>query len=264
MKKLALVLGGGAAKGYAHIGIIKVLEKNGIKPDLIVGTSMGALVGGLYAIGKEPAELELLAQKFNSLGTFSLISTLFKDNILNVSKAKKMIQSQVHELTHDDCKIPFVSIATELNTGKERRFTKGLLKDSIMASVSIPGVFPRLKIGKNYYCDGGLLNNLPENVAKEIMPEAIILSIDVIGDYASQVEKLKFKTIETFLNASTLMTTNVIKNRQQDADLRISISMPHISQMDFTKETAIKTIKKGENFARRYMPEIKKLLQMEK
>ena len=264
MKKLALVLGGGAAKGYAHVGVIKVLEKNGIVPDLIVGTSMGALVGGFYASGKTVNQLEELTQKFNSLGTFSLISTLFKDNILNVDKAKRMIHAQVKELTHEDCKIPFVSIATELNTGKEKRFTKGYLKDSIIASVSIPGVFPRVKIGNNYYCDGGLLNNLPENVAREIMPDAIIISIDVIGDYASQVEKLKLKTIETFLNASTLMTTNVIKNRIQDADLRITISMPHISQMDFSKETAIKTMKKGENFARRYMPEIKKLLQMEK
>ena len=264
MKKLALVLGGGAARGYAHVGVLKVLEKNGITPDLIVGTSMGALVGGLYSIGKTADELEKLAQKFNSIGTFSLISTLFKDNILNVSKAKKMIHDQVKELTHEDCKIPFVSIATELNTGKEKRFTKGLLKETIMASISIPGVFPRQKIGENFYCDGGLLNNLPENVAKELMPDAIVLSIDVIGDYASQVEKLKFKTIETFLNASTLMTTNVIKNRPQDADLRITISMPHVSQMDFTKPTALKTIKKGENFARKYLPQIKQLLQMEK
>ena len=264
MKKLALVLGGGAAKGYAHIGVLKVLEKNGIIPDLIVGTSMGALVGGLFACGKSYQELEKLTQKFNSIGSFSLFSTVFKDNILNISKVKKMLHQQVQDITHEECDIPFVSVATELNTGKEKRFSKGSLLDSILASISIPGVFPRLKIKDNMYCDGGLLNNLPENVAKEIMPEAVIVSVDVIGDYASQVEKLKFKTIETFLNASTLMTSNVIKNRPQDADLRITISMPHISQMDFRKETALKAIKKGENFARRYIKQIKELLQMEK
>ena len=82
MKKLALVLGGGASKGYAHIGVIKVLEKNGLKPDLIVGTSMGALVGALYAIGKDVPYMERLVSNFNSIGNFSLLSTLFKGNVL--------------------------------------------------------------------------------------------------------------------------------------------------------------------------------------
>ena len=92
MKKLALVLGGGSAKGYAHIGVIKQLEKQGLKPDLIVGTSMGALVGGMYAAGKKIEEIEQMALKFTSMGSFSLISTLFKDNILNIDKIKKILK----------------------------------------------------------------------------------------------------------------------------------------------------------------------------
>ena len=90
MKKLALVLGGGSAKGYAHIGVIKVLERHGIKPDLIVGTSMGALVGAMYALGRDVPYMENLVSTFNSIGSFSLISTIFKGNVLNINKVKKI------------------------------------------------------------------------------------------------------------------------------------------------------------------------------
>ena len=102
MKKLALVLGGGAAKGYAHIGVIKVLEKHGIKPDLIVGTSMGALVGGMYAVGKDTSYMEKLVSKFNSLGNFSLISTLFKGNILNIKKVTKILDDEFDSIKQEE------------------------------------------------------------------------------------------------------------------------------------------------------------------
>ncbi|MBE5741410.1 MAG: hypothetical protein E7351_02660 [Clostridiales bacterium] len=260
MKKLALVLGGGAAKGYAHVGVLKTLEKNGIKPDLIVGTSMGALVGGMYAAGKTPDEMINLAKKFNSLGSFSLFSTLFKGNILNIDKVKKILIQHLGDMKHDEAQLPFVSVVTELNTGKECHFDKGLIRDSIMASISIPGLFPSLKIGENQYCDGGMVNNLPEDVAKELMPDAVIVSIDVIGDYAKQVEKLKMKTVETLINAATLMTSNVIKNKPIRADLRITIPTSQISQLDFTSETAQKSIKKGEMYTKKFVQAIKQLL----
>ena len=94
MKKFALVLGGGAAKGYAHIGVIKTLEKHGIKPDLIVGTSMGALVGAMYATGKSVEYMEQLVSQFNNIGNFSLVSTLFKGNVLNISKSNSPVSRE--------------------------------------------------------------------------------------------------------------------------------------------------------------------------
>ncbi len=263
MKKLALVLGGGAAKGFAHIGVIKVLEKNGIHPDLIVGTSMGALIGSMYASGKDVADMEKMALKFNSIGSFSLISAIFKDNIINTSKIKKMLDRELGGKLVEELPIKFVSVATEINTGKEVHFKEGDLVQAVMSSISMPCVFPRVKIGENYYCDGGILNNLAEDVAREIMPDAVVVSVDVIGDYATQVEKCKIKTIETLINACTLVTTNVIKNRPQFADLRMVISQPHIPQMDFRSENAKKSINKGAMVARKYVKEIKSLLNGE-
>ncbi|MBQ9795754.1 MAG: patatin-like phospholipase family protein [Clostridia bacterium] len=260
MKKLALVLGGGAAKGYAHIGVIKVLEKHGIKPDLIVGTSMGALVGAMYATGKDVQYMEKLVAKFNGIGNFSLISTLFKGNVLNINKVKKIFNQEFSNALQETTQIKFVCVATDMKTGEPKNFTQGLLKDNVMASISIPGIFPSMKIGENVYCDGGLVNNLAEDVAREILPDAVIVSVDVIGEYSKQVEKLKFKTMENLINAITIMTQNVVKNKPILADVRLQLSLPQVSLMNFSSDLAPKTIHKGELLAKKHIEEIKELL----
>lgn len=261
MKKLALVLSGGAAKGYAHIGVIKELIKHNIVPDLIVGTSMGALIGGMYASGKTVEELEKMALKFNKIGNFSLFSTMFRDYMINTNKVKKIMDEEFKDKTYEDCKIKFVSIATDVENAKEVRFSSGLLKQGVMASISIPAMFPRCKIGNRLYADGGMMNNLPEDVAKEIMPDAVVLSVDVIGEYSKQLENLKFKTLESVLNAMTLLTSNIIKNKPQYADLRLTLSLPEVSQLDFSKKTCIQSIKKGQSIAKKHINEIKNLLK---
>ena len=260
MKKLALVLGGGAAKGYAHIGVIKVLQKHGIKPDLIVGTSMGALVGGMYAIGKDVSYMEKLVSRFNSIGNFSLVSTLFKGNVLNVNKVKKILDTEFGTVKHEETPIKFVCIATDMKSGMSKNFQEGSLKENIMASISIPGIFPSVKINDHVYCDGGLVNNLAEDVARELMPDAVLISVDVIGEYSKQVEHLKFKTMENLLNAITIMTQNVVKNKPILADKRLTLSLPSVSMMNFSSELAKKTIRKGEIVANKHIKEIKELL----
>lgn len=260
MKKLALVLGGGAAKGYAHIGVLKVLEKNGIRPDLIVGTSMGALVGGMYAAGKSTEYMEKLVSKFTSIGNFSLVSALFKGNVLNINKVKKILNTEFGETKQEETEIKFVCVATDMKTGCARNFEMGSLKDNILASISIPGIFPSVKMDDAVYCDGGLVNNLAEDVAREIVPDAVLVSVDVIGDYSKQVEHLKFKTMENLLNAITIMTQNVVKNKPKLADVRIVLSLPNVSMMNFSNELAKKTIHKGETAAKKCVKEIKELL----
>lgn len=260
MKKLALVLGGGAAKGYAHIGVLRVLEKHGIKPDLIVGTSMGALVGGMYAIGKDTAYMEKLVSKFNSIGNFSLISTLFKGNILNIKKVKKILDTEFDSIKQEETPIKFVCVATDMQTGMPKNFDKGLLKDNIQASISIPGIFPSMNIDGHVYCDGGLVNNLAEDVAREYLEDSVLISVDVIGEYSKQVEHLRFKTVENLINAITIMTQNVVKNKPTFADVRMVLSLPSVSMLNFSSELAAKTIKKGEQIANRNIKKIKELL----
>ncbi len=261
MKKLALVLGGGSAKGYAHIGVLKLLEKHNLRPDLIVGTSMGALVGGMYSAGYTINELREKALNFNSLGNFSLISTLFKGNLLNVDKVKNFLNSSLGDKTHADCDIKFISVATDLKKGKAKVFKSGKLNQTILASISIPGVFPICEIDDELYCDGGIVNNLAEDVARQIMPEAVIVSIDVIGEYHKQVETNKMKMIETFLNASTLLTQTIVKLKPQLSDIRVTISQPEISQLDFSKDAVEQAIRNGVNSFKNYIQKIKSLLE---
>ncbi len=264
MKKLALVLSGGAAKGYAHLGVLKVLERHHIKPDLIVGTSMGALVGGLYAAGKTIPELEKLVAGFNGIGSFSLISTLFRGNLINPDKIKKLFKKEFGDTLQENTDIKFVAIATNIRTGGETRLTTGLLRENVMASISIPAMFPKVKIGNSYYIDGGLSNNLPEDVARELLPDAVVVSVDVLGEYSKQVEKLRFKTLENVINASTIMTQRIINLKPNNfADLRIVISQPRVSQMDFNKTGAEKSVRKGVIMANKNIDTIKKLLGCE-
>ena len=160
MKKLALVLGGGAAKGYAHIGVLKALEENGIKPDLIVGTSMGALVGGMYAMGKTPDEKEALATSIDSMGKLSLHSIIKDGNLLNIKKTQKILQGNFKDATFEQLKTKFVAVSTNMLTGKQFLFDSGLVYNGVLASISIPGVFQTVEINGNIYCDGGVVNNL--------------------------------------------------------------------------------------------------------
>ena len=261
MKKLALVLGGGAAKGYAHVGVLKVLEENGIVPDLIVGTSMGALIGGVYATGKSIEEMKNLAANFNSIGRFSLKSTLSDGHLLNIKKTKKILTENFKDLTFDQLKTKFVAVAADIKTGKQFLFDSGLVYNGVMASIAIPGVFPSVEINGNVYCDGGMVNNLAEDVAKVLMPDAVIVSVDVIGNYSEQLENLKIKTLSNFINVIAMMMTNQLSSRPQCADVRISITQPETSQFDFNGKTAIKTIARGEEYANKYIDKIKELLK---
>ena len=246
-------MSGGGARGLAHIGVIKMLEENNIPIDYISGTSMGAFVGGMYAIGKDVPYMQKLVSKFNSLGNFSLVSTIFKGNVLNINRVKKILDNEFGGMIHEETPINFVCVATDMLTGCPKNFSEGNLRDNIMASISIPGIFPSIKIGDRNYCDGGLVNNLAEDVAREILPDAILLSVDVIGDYAKQVEHLKFKTMENLLNAITIMTQNVVKNKPILADKRLVLSLPNVSMMNFSNELAKKTIHKGEMSGKKYV-----------
>ena len=236
-------------------------EDNKIKPSLIIGTSMGALVGGMYAAGKTPQEMTNMASNFNSIGNFSLTAALFRGNLLNITKTEKILKENLGTKTFDSLNTKFVAVATNMQTGKQHLFDSGLVIDGVMASIAIPGMFPFVEVDGVKYCDGGVVNNLAEDVAKVLMPDAVIVSVDVLGNYADQIETLKLKTMENFVNTLTIMMTNQIASRPQCADVRISITQPETSQFDFTGKTAVETIKRGEEFALKYIKEIKKLLK---
>lgn len=263
MKQLTLVLGGGATKGYAHIGVLKVLEREGIKPNLIVGTSMGAIIGAMYASGKDSNYLIDLSKQLSKrkLMDFNLINAFFNSSILSGKKLRKLLISQLGNISHSDLNIPFVSIATDILNGKLEVLKEGNVVKNILASSAIPGIFPMIKQGDKTLCDGGVLNNVPDDIARKLSKNNVILSIDVIADYKKQVENSKLKIMGITINALTLMQTQITKFQGNCSDIRINISQPDVYQMSFDTESIKKSIEYGESAMKRNISKLKKMLQ---
>jgi NTE family protein len=178
---IGLALGGGAARGFAHIGILRVLIENGIVPDVIAGTSIGAVVGGCYAAGKLD-ELETWARTLQPRRILSYLdislggSGLIGGERLGASLTENLGMTLIEELP-----LKFVAIATEVRTGHEIWLTKGRLVDAIRASYALPGIFTPVAVGDRWLVDGALVNPVPVSVARAMGAE-IVIAVNVTTD----------------------------------------------------------------------------------
>lgn len=179
--KVGLVLSGGGARGFAHIGVLKVLSAAGYKIDLIAGTSMGAIIGAAYAGGYAPETIEELAIKFSRLKEIIKLLDINppRKGLLVGNRVKKYLEKIFKEQPlFSDLSIPFGLNAVDLISGREITFYSGELLPAIMASISIPGIFAPVKLNEYYLVDGGLLNNLPVSIARS-MGADIVIAINV-------------------------------------------------------------------------------------
>ncbi len=196
--KIALVLGGGAARGYAHIGVIKVLEEElNFKPDMVVGCSMGSIVGGFYAYGYSYRDMEELASQMDLGKTLALLTprpglTGFIDGKHPLEFFQKMLGV---DTKIQDLKMPYAAVAYELISRKEVIFSKGNLAYAMRASMSIPGVFPPLDFGEAILVDGGVIDPVPVAAAKLLGADRII-AVNVLPRYGI---KLSLEDIDKFL-----------------------------------------------------------------
>ncbi|NOU46074.1 MAG: patatin [Bacteroidales bacterium] len=177
-KNIALVLSSGGARGYAHIGAIKVLERHGYTITSIAGTSMGAMVGGAYATGRLAAFehwlVSLDIREVLRLTDFSISPKGFVKGIKIIEKIKEIVP----ECFIEDLRIPYCAVATDIIKGEESVFEEGSLYDAIRASISIPTVFQPQKIGEHYYVDGGIINPIPVNRVKRNKGDLLVV-VDV-------------------------------------------------------------------------------------
>jgi NTE family protein len=177
-KNIALVLSSGGARGYAHIGAIKVLERHGYTITSIAGTSMGAMVGGAFATGRLAAFehwlVSLDIREVLRLTDFSISSKGFVKGIKIIEKIKEIVP----ECFIEDLRIPYCAVATDIIRGEESVFEEGSLYDAIRASISIPTVFQPQKIGDHYYVDGGIINPIPVNRVKRNKDDLLVV-VDV-------------------------------------------------------------------------------------
>lgn len=172
--KVGLVLGGGGAKGAAAVGVLKYVEKSGIHIDYIVGSSIGAIIGGLYSVGYR-------SQQLDSLFTNMDWEKFFSGSISGTQQISDVFASWINlpdSIDFDTLPIPFRCVAADINTTQEVVLSKGYLAKAMRASMAIPGAFKPVKWGEMLLVDGGMMNNLPVDVAKE-MGADIIIAIDL-------------------------------------------------------------------------------------
>jgi NTE family protein len=181
---IGLALGGGAARGFAHIGVIRTLEAHGIVPDVIVGTSIGAVVGGCYA-AKEMDNLDTWARTLTVRGVLSYLDiSLSGSGLIGGGHLAAQLETGLKESRVEDLPIRFAAIATEFNTGHEIWLTRGRLSDALRASYSLPGIFPPVLIGGRWLVDGALVNPVPVSAARALGARLVIavnLNSDLFG-----------------------------------------------------------------------------------
>jgi NTE family protein len=181
---IGLALGGGAARGFAHIGVLRKLLEHGIVPDVIVGTSIGAVVGGCYA-AKEMDNLESWARTLTVRGVLSYLDiSLSGSGLIGGGHLASRLDSGLKDTRIDDLPIRFAAIATEFNTGHEIWLTRGRLSDALRASYALPGIFPPVLIGGRWLVDGALVNPVPVSAARALGARLVIavnLNADLFG-----------------------------------------------------------------------------------
>jgi NTE family protein len=181
---IGLVLGGGAARGFAHIGVLKTLLAKGYVPDIITGTSIGAVIGGCYAAGKLD-EIEEWARGLTRRSLLSYLDVSFSGSgLLNGAKLAEKLAEGIGDLAIDKLPMRYAAIATEIGTGHEIWITRGRLIDALRASYALPGIFPPVRLGERWLVDGALVNPVPVSVARALGARLVIavnVNTDLFG-----------------------------------------------------------------------------------
>jgi NTE family protein len=252
--RVALVLGGGAARGFAHIGVIRVLEQEKIPIDLIVGTSVGSLIGALYAHEANSFELEWTAFGLtrDDLLDYALIGATMgpiKGERLEQFVAKRIPVTNIEAL-----KIPFAAVATDLNRGKRVILDHGPLPRAIRASCAIPGVFQPVELGGKILVDGGTVDNLPVSVAREKGAD-IVIAVDISQNVTNfNITNL----VDVTLQAVHIMFSENVSRRRNEADVLIAPAVGEVAMMDFTQKKRL--MQAGMDAARASMPALRQAL----
>ena len=225
--RVALALGGGAARGFAHIGVIQVLEENGIKPDLVVGTSAGSLVAALYASGKGGPELQTLADAMDE--------TAFADwsfpgrGLLRGEALAKFVREHTAGRQIEQMRLPLGIVATDLDSGQPILFQRGDPGVAVRASSAVPAVFQPVKIGTREYVDGGLVSPVPVRFAQQMGGE-VVIAVDIT---AAPEGNATGDPLRMLLQTFAIMGRSINNFELREADVVIRPKLAGVSSADF-------------------------------
>ena len=247
--RIGIALGGGAAKGFAHIGVIKMLEANGLAPAVVAGTSAGSVVGALYASGMNAFELQ---QKAVALDEASIRDLQFSSGGLVLGqKLEDYVNAQVHNKPMEQLAKPFVAVATRLEDGERTVFARGNTGQAVRASSSVPGVFQPVAIGKYHYVDGGVVSPVPVDAARQLGAD-VVIAVDISSKARGRAPGDLLGTVGQSI---AIMGQKLGHAELARADVTIRPAVLDIGAADFTQRA--NAILEGEKAALAAMPRIK-------
>ena len=247
--RIGLALGGGAARGFAHIGVIQVLEENGLRPDLVVGTSAGSLVAALYASGKSGAELGLLA---DSMDESAVTDWAFPGRgVIRGEALARYVREATGGRAIEQMRMPLGIVATDLDSGEPILFQRGDPGVAVRASSAVPAVFQPVRIGSREYVDGGLVSPVPVRFARQMGADLVIaVDISAVPDGSATGDAMRM-LLQTF----SIMGRSINHFELRDADVVLRPRLTGVSGTDFS--TRKRSIQAGREAALAQLPALR-------
>lgn len=228
--KIGLALGGGAARGFAHVGVIEVLEEAGLKPQLVVGTSAGSLVAAIYASGKTGAQLQQTALGMEEVAITDWMLPIFGKGMFRGEALGRYVNQLVGGRLIENMAIPLGIVATDLNSGRAVLFRRGDTGTAVRASSAVPAVFVPVKISGHEYVDGGLVSPVPVHFARQ-MGADVVVAVDISsppeGNPAGD-------TLQILLQTFSIMGKSINNYELKDADVVVRPSLTGLKSADFS------------------------------
>ncbi len=250
--RVALVLGAGASRGFAHIGVIKVLEANRIPVHMVIGTSAGSFVGSLYAYGYSSFQLQKMA---HSLDKNEIIDLTLPDNgFVKGERLEEYVNVMVKNTPLEKMRIPFYAVAANIQNGQEVIFSKGNTGTAVRASCSIPGIFRPVKIDGKMYVDGGLVSPVAVDAARRLGAD-IVIAVDISADIDARQPD---GTAETILQSIGIMQSKISAIQLAKADVIIRPRVGRIGSADFEKR--LDAMIEGEKAAIDMLPQLQTII----
>ena len=228
--KLGLALGGGAARGFAHVGVIAVLEEAGLRPQLVVGTSAGSLVAAMYASGKSSAQLQQTALNLEEVAITDWMLPLVGRGMFRGDALARYVNDLVAGRLIENMAIPLGVVATDLHSGQAVLFQRGDTGTAVRASSAVPAVFVPVKIGTREYVDGGLVSPVPVKFARQ-MGADVVLAVDIS---ASPEGNAADGTLQILLQTFAIMGKTINQYELQGADVVVRPSPQGLKSADFS------------------------------
>jgi NTE family protein len=232
--RVALVLGGGAARGFAHVGVLRVLEQEKIPIDLIVGTSVGSLIGALYAEDRNSFELEWTAFQLEKedLLDYGVVNAVMGMSFASGDRFEQWVTAKLKVKKIEELKIPFAAVATDLNWGSRVVIDRGSIARAVRASSAIPGVFPPVQHLGKILVDGGVSDNIPIGVAREKGAD-LVIAVDIGESVANTDIK---NIVDVVLQATNIMFALNVEHSKKGADVLITPKVSGVAMLDFTQK----------------------------